>query len=1207
MIALRFLLLEDNPLDADVIQVTLTDGGIDCELLRVETRTEFISALETDEFDLILADYALPSFDGISALEITLNLRPDIPFIFVTASLGEELAIETLKSGATDYVLKQRLGRLVPSVQRAWREAQERHQLKRSEAALRESEYRYRTLFETIDEGFCICEMLFDENGKPMDSRFLEINPAFEQMTGLKQVVGRTMRELVPILEDFWVEVCGKVVLTSEPVRIENQSAAMNRWFDIKAFRIGKPQEHKFAVLFTNITDRKRAEAATRDANARFRNMADSSPVLIWQTDETGVMYVNRHYLEFFAQTLDGVKGMGWANFLHPNDAAAYVGAYRVAFARQERYEFQCRFLRHDGEYRWLQNVGEPHFGLDNTFVGFVGCSVDVTDIKAAEAELQASEERFRNMADNAPMMVWVTDATGHCTYLSRSWYDFTGQTEATGLGVGWLDATHPGDRAASEAIFLAANDRARAFQLEYRLRHRDGYYRTCIDAAKPWVLADGEFKGYIGSVIDIHDRKRAEEAVRQSEARLAAEASALVRLNEASSRLWRRLSLSEGLNEILVATIELLGADMGNIQLLDADRGVLRIAAQHGFQQDFLNFFREVSTADDSACGRTLRFGKRTIIEDVEADVPYAPLRPVARAAGYRAVQSTPLVGRDGAPLGMLSTHWRAVHRPSEQDLRRLDLYVRQAADFIDHIRAEATLRQSEERYRTLFESIDEGFCIVEVLCDESDTPIDYRLLEINPVFEQQTGIRQAVGKTARQLNLEDHWIEIYGRVAVTGKPVRFENGSSVLNRWFDVYACRTGEPEDRKVAIVFKDITDRKRTEQEREQLLAREQAARESAESANRIKDEFLAVLSHELRSPLNPILGWSKLLQKGKLDAAKTANALATIERNAQLQSQLIEDLLDISRILRGKLSLNQIPVDLRMVISSALETVRLAAQAKSLQIQTTLSPDIGAAIGDAGRLQQVIWNLLSNAVKFTPHGGQITVVLAQSGTNAQIQVIDTGIGIKPDFLPYVFEHFRQEDGTTTRKFGGLGLGLAIARQIVELHGGTVAVESQGKGQGATFIVQIPLAPRTSELPALEQSATTTGDLSGIPILVVDDEPDSRDFIAFVLEQAGAIVTSTSSGIEALQAIERSIPHLIVSDIGMPQMDGYMLMQQIRTRSPASQVPAIALTAYAGEFDRASALQVGFQSHLAKPVEPAEIVTTVARLCGRETDA
>ena len=398
-----------------------------------------------------------------------------------------------------------------------------------------------------------------------------------------------------------------------------------------------------------------------------------------------------------------------------------------------------------------------------------------------------------------------------------------------------------------------------------------------------------------------------------------------------------------------------------------------------------------------------------------------------------------------------------------------------------------------------------------------------------------------------------------------------------------------------------VAEDITDLKQAEAEREQLLAREQAAREQAESANRIKDEFLAVLSHELRTPMNPILGWSNLLQQGKLDPARTTQAITTIERNAKLQVQLIEDLLDISRILRGKLTLTTFPVQLSTVIYAAIDTVRLAIDAKAIHLSISLE-EVGQVLGDAARLQQVLWNLLSNAVKFTPTGGQIDIELIQISNQAQIQVRDTGKGIHPDFLPDVFEHFRQEDGATTRKFGGLGLGLAIVRQIVEMHGGRVSADSPGIGQGAIFTVHIPVASQILVTPSLARSIQSTPDLSGIQILVVDDEVDSREFIAFVLEQEGAIVTTVASGTDALQIFITSPPDLLISDIGMPEMDGYMLMRHIRelTVQQGRHVPAIALTAYAGEADEQRAALVGFQKHLAKPLDPTVGIAAVSEL-------
>ncbi|HEY9813973.1 MAG TPA: ATP-binding protein, partial [Candidatus Sericytochromatia bacterium] len=407
-------------------------------------------------------------------------------------------------------------------------------------------------------------------------------------------------------------------------------------------------------------------------------------------------------------------------------------------------------------------------------------------------------------------------------------------------------------------------------------------------------------------------------------------------------------------------------------------------------------------------------------------------------------------------------------------------------------------------------------------------------------------------------------------------------------------------------------------------RAQLYEAEQNARDEAEVANRVKDEFLAVLSHELRTPLNPILGWSKLLRSRNLDEKTTIRALETIERNAQLQSQLIEDLLDISRIIRGNLNLNFSPVNLASTIQAAIETVALSAQARSVEIKTVIQPNIGQILGNSERLQQVIWNLLSNAIKFTPLGGQVEIALEtvdsllpindgnpqlamnqeQSTSNnyAQIKVTDTGRGISPDFLPYVFDYFRQADATTTRTFGGLGLGLAIVRHLVELHGGSVQAESKGEGQGATFIVKLPLMPAQPAINEKIELPSDSPNLSEVKILVVDDEADSLDFCAFVLEQQGAIVTKVASATAALKALAESQPDVLVSDIGMPEMDGYMLMRQIRAL-PLEQgggLSAIALTAYASEADQEQALAAGFNNHLSKPVEPSELAKSIANL-------
>ncbi|HEY9848236.1 MAG TPA: ATP-binding protein [Leptolyngbyaceae cyanobacterium] len=401
-----------------------------------------------------------------------------------------------------------------------------------------------------------------------------------------------------------------------------------------------------------------------------------------------------------------------------------------------------------------------------------------------------------------------------------------------------------------------------------------------------------------------------------------------------------------------------------------------------------------------------------------------------------------------------------------------------------------------------------------------------------------------------------------------------------------------------------------ERKRAEEERSRLLACEQAARAEAEAANRMKDEFLAVLSHELRSPLNPILGWSRMLLSRKVDQVTTVRALETIERNAKLQADLIEDLLDVSRMIRGKLSLQVYPVNLIPIIKAAIETVQLAAEAKKIRLEAVLDPSVGLLLGDANRLQQIVWNLISNAIKFTAEGGNVKITLDSTDSHAQIRVSDTGKGISADFLPYVFERFRQADSTSTRSHGGLGLGLAIVRHLVELHGGSVAVESPGEGLGATFTVKLPLMdvptkPIDPNLVAGVGEVVIIDDvptLDGLQVLIVDDEADSRDFVAIALESYGARVIAVASATEALEAVEKLKPDVLVSDIGMPGEDGYTLIRKIRALQPerGGQLPAVALTAYARSEDCDRALSAGFHKHVTKPVEPATLAFAIASL-------
>jgi len=393
-----------------------------------------------------------------------------------------------------------------------------------------------------------------------------------------------------------------------------------------------------------------------------------------------------------------------------------------------------------------------------------------------------------------------------------------------------------------------------------------------------------------------------------------------------------------------------------------------------------------------------------------------------------------------------------------------------------------------------------------------------------------------------------------------------------------------------------------------------------AKQQAEEANRMKDEFLATLSHELRTPLNAILGWAQVLRMGKLDEAASARALETIERNARAQAQLIADLLDVSRIITGKLRLDFQPVELRRIVEAALDSVRPAADAKGIRLSVTLGVLASPVLGDSDRLQQVVWNLLSNAIKFTPREGAVEVRLCQTGASAEVRVSDTGAGIRPDFLPYVFDRFRQAEGAITRTHGGLGLGLSIVRHLVELHGGTVEVESEGEGQGACFTVSLPVrtalsgckAGGTAGEPQLVEGMDAWGDswgdrelLRGLRVLVVEDEDDTRDLLVTTLEQCGAEVTAAASVAAALERLDEQVPDVLVSDLAMPEEDGYSLIRRVRARPSerGGEVPAAALTSYARAEDRARALAAGFQMHVPKPIDPSALVRMIADLAAK----
>ncbi|MBD3883702.1 GAF domain-containing protein [Phormidium tenue FACHB-886] len=740
--------------------------------------------------------------------------------------------------------------------------------------------------------------------------------------------------------------------------------------------------------------------------------------------------------------------------------------------------------------------------------------------------------------------------------------------------------------------------------------------------------------------------------------------------LVEVSTALASSLDYEQTLQSVARLAVPYF-ADWCCVDLLNDDGSISRVALVHS-DPEKVQFGWELAQRfprhldDGYGISQVIKTGQSEIaIEITDEQLVAAISNPeyleILRGVGLKSCIMAPLQAR-GRVLGSISFVFTESNRQySMDDLGLAEDLARRAAIAIDNAHLYHTAQQAKQAAETAADRMSRLQTVTAALSD-SLTPI--QVAEV--IVEQSLAALEADAALMALLTKEGTTLEIVRMVGYqtdpektlqqfpltasvplaeavrTGQPLWAEPLAERLARYphlaeiykrlpFEAWISLPLMVEGKAVgglSLSFKQFKQLSQDDREfmlalsrqcaqaisRAQLYEAERNARAEAEQASRVKDEFLAVLSHELRTPLNPILGWSKLLQNQQHNPVTLARGLQTIERNAKLQTQLIEDLLDVSRVLQGKLNLDITSVDLKSTIEAAMETVRLAAEVKAIQLQTRFAPNVGYISGDAGRLQQVVWNLLSNAVKFTPQGGQVQITLEQIDSQAQIQVSDTGQGITPEFLPYIFDRFRQADSTTTRKFGGLGLGLAIVRQLVELHGGTVDVDSPGEEQGTTFRVRLPLTKHqvrsVKNENSLHPADSIPHPLQGVRVLVVDDEIDARELLVFILEQAGAIAISVASPVEALQALTDLEIDVLISDIGMPDMDGYMLMQQVKSEFTkkrnqishrANAVPkAIALTAYVGEINQQKALAAGFQQHLSKPVEPTELVAAIVNL-------
>ncbi len=1191
---------------------------------------------------------------------------------------------------------------------------------KKSEEKLRESEERYRTLFDSIDEGFCLLEMMFDADGKPFDYRFLEVNPVFEKLTGLENPVGKTALEMLPDLEPHWFEIYGKVALTGESVRFTEGSDAMNRWFDVYAVRVGGEESRKVVLIFNNITEHKKAEENLRESEEKFAKAFNSSPLVLTITSlKTGkLIEVNDTFvqitgytreetigrttaeldlwqnsaereaelsavqkqgeirdLEYIFRLKDGREivgllsaelleirgepcaltviqditerkkaeeiseryrllsirardiilffrtdgqivdanqaaietygykqtdllqmrihdlrapetlsviegqlrqanesGLQWETVHQRKDGTRFpvevtsvgadIGGERLLVSiirditeRRENDEIVRQSMKQlalvtdiapvyiahcDREMRFKfvnkayaerfglkpedclgkpisEILGEtafkdivkyieivlsgqpvefeieitypktgsyfvhcsyaPEFDDNGNVIGWIAAITDISERRKMEEAVRESETRFRSMTNNAPMLVWISGTDKFSNYFNQTWLDFTGRTMEQEVGNGWMEGIHNEDFERCLEVFSNAFDAREDFETEYRLRRFDGEYRWLLDKGVPLFTHNGTFKGYIGSCIDITERKQGQEALLKAERRASEE------------------------------YLELLSRIVPIAQTLGTARDLTSIyRALHDFVRASMPctaFFVSSYNAE-----KNLRVAEYVWGEDGEVDISVLPPMPITK---------------DGGPNSQAIFQKKSVVVNRYWDLMKTRPHV--------------------------------------VLQDDGIDPNSSLVVPM-------TVMNRIIG------TLE---VQAYQDKAFTNEHI-----------------------------IALEMVGNLAAAAIENVRLLQVEADARETAEAANRAKDEFLSVLSHELRTPLNSILGWVRMLRAGMLDKEKTIKAVEVIERNSLLQNNLIEDLLDVSRIISGKMRIEKEAVDLVKVFEDAVESLRPVAVQKNISFEVVAAENSLTIDGDAMRLQQIIVNLVQNAVKFTAEDGKVEVALSRRGEFARLVVKDNGIGIGEEILPFIFERFRQADSSTKRAFSGLGLGLTIVRNLVELHGGAITAESKGEGHGATFIVEIPLTKDFLENVFLESEtqipSAETFALQGARILLVDDDSESLVPLQLFLEKEKAEIVTTTSAKDALEKLSQENFHILITDIGMPLADGYDLIAKVRQLQTEQNafITAIALTAYASSDDRRRALASGFQEHFAKPVDYDELLLAVKRI-------
>ena len=1343
----KILIIDDSAEDRVTFRCYLDQNG-ECiyEFLEAELGGEGITVCLESKPDCVLLDYNLPDSNGSAVLK-AINpdpIKPNFAVVLLTGSGSEAIAVNALKNGAQDYLVKGKITAedLHLSISKAIEITRLRQENLKTAEELRQSKELLAIGVNVAD--FAVCEIDYATNINHLSKEAARLfGLGEEEMNVSRDAVHATFHpderdEMAKLIEeslnpdgDGWFAREHRIILPNGEVRRLNVRKQI--FFD----RAQNPPRPVRGILAAqDITARKRQENELRESEEHLRLATEAAEMYSWEidlSDRTIKFADNQAKVLGFALPENYTEAMA---FVLPADRADADRAFDAEIKNTETFETEYRLIHpHTGATVWVCTTGVVITDAHGLPVRLVGVTQNITSRKEAEEHLHENQRFTESIIETAPSVIYLFDLnTKQPTYLTRQAAELIGYSfdEVKGDQGSFMQKfMHPDDKRRAQTHFqkLQQTHNGEMFEFEYRMQHKSGEWRWFRSRDRIFKRDEnGKPAEVLGIAFDITERKKFEEELKASEEfnRTVLESSPdCVKILDDAGRLqymnvnglclleiddfapcqnefWWNLWQEESQPlvkdavkkarrgetvkfeaysptvkgtpkwwDIIISPIS--SADGKPQQLISVSRDIterkyreLNLAFLANVQKDFVPLssataimkvvserlaeylnvprcvFVEINetadiaeviydyyAADLSSLIGTYKLsefhteeersylsaGTPLVINDVRDEPRSAEAAANFDALGIRALANAPYLS-NGRWKFVLGVQHHQPHQWRKDEVELLTEMAERIYVRLERARAEEKLRESEERFRTLFNSIDEGFCIVEMIFDENYKPVDYRFVQANPAFSQLTGLPEnAIGKTARELipDLEDFWFEAYGKVALTGEAIRFENKSEPLNRWFDVFASRIGNGNTRRVAIVFNNITDRKTTELEREKLLIREQELRREAEKTNRAKDEFLAMLSHELRSPLNSMLGWTQILQSNKLNAEKTAQAIETIARNVRLQNALIEDILDVSRIVSGKMRLESETVSLSSIVQSALETARPAAEKQGLKIESDFDAGDYEVFGDRHRLQQIINNLLTNAIKFTPGGGSIKIQLRREDNLAKLIVEDSGVGIELDLLPQIFDRFTQADASSTRKFGGLGLGLAIVKHLVELHGGTISAHSDGAGQGATFTIMLPLAATILPQDDFALAASAEVNITARPkpllnlhILLVDDDPDSLNLMRFVLESNGAKTVCAESAAEALLKLEENRFDLLISDLGMAEMDGYDLIRRVREseKTNLKSLPALALTGYVSVEDRSRVLSAGFHEHLSKPVNIENLPNVILNLLKNE---